>query len=81
MFVYVLLIGSLVLLFGIGSNVYGILNPEIVVAGSDISVSDKMTYYFTIMTIMFIIPYIISLLSFKLYQITKPKIVIKGNIK
>lgn len=59
-------------IFGVGagviSNVYGILNPEIIEAGSQISTQQKISYYSIITTLIMIIPYLLSILSFYVYE-------------
>jgi len=73
-YIYILLIGCLLLSFGIYSNILGILNPHIVEQASQLSTTQKTGYYINILTILFIIPYIISMVAFKLYEITQKKV-------
>lgn len=67
-YVYVLIIGTLVLALGAYTNIIGMLNPEVVVAATQISTVEKVSYYSKIMSIVLIIPYIISMISFKAYE-------------
>lgn len=68
-----MLLGSLILLFGVGSNIYGIMNPAEVAASADIPNDVKVKAYFSVVGIMYVLPMLFSLLSFWIFQKTKHK--------
>ncbi len=65
-FIYVLTIGCLMLMFGITSNVIGMMQPEVVATASTMTTAAKVSYYGYVVTFLMIIPYLISMLSFKI---------------
>ena len=67
-YTYIMIIGCLVIGLGVYSNMVGILNPEVVTAAAQVSTAEKMSYYSTIMSIVLIIPYFISMVAFKAYE-------------
>ena len=73
-YIYILIIGSIMIAFGIYSNVLGILNPQIVETAATLSKGQKASYYGQVVGLFMIIPYIISMISFKVYDIVEHKI-------
>lgn len=73
-YIYILVIGNLMLGLGIFSNMIGILNPEVVQVASTVSTADKISYYSTIVGFLMVIPYVISMIAFKIYDVTEKKI-------
>ena len=78
-FVYLLVIGTFLVSAGSASNIYGIKNPETIEEASELTSKEKLNYYVTFVTVLGIIPYIISLGAFKIYHYTKKKIIIRGK--
>jgi len=66
MIMYVL--ATIAVSFGVLSNVQGIRNPELIEAASTIPTDIKVKTYFSMMSIVYVIPFIFSLLSFILYD-------------
>jgi hypothetical protein len=73
-YIYIIIIGILGLGFGIYSNVLGILNPQILASASSLTVVQKTNYYFTIVGLFMILPYTISIITFKIYDVIEKKI-------
>jgi len=69
-FISLLVLGALAFTVGIASNTYGIINPSVVQEASELTTTQKASYYSTIITIVFIIPYMLSILSFYFYNKT-----------
>jgi hypothetical protein len=80
-FIFVLLTGTLLIGTGIASNIYGILNPEVIEAASNVSTSEKVSYYFTLVGFLFFLPYILSLLSYIIHEKTSSTIRIEPKKK
>ena len=59
---------------GAASNISGILNPQIVESAAQLTNTQKATYYGQLVGILMVIPYIISMVSFKLYESIEKKI-------
>ncbi len=78
-YIYVLVIGNLMLSLGVYSNVMGILNPAVVEAAAQITTAQKVSYYSTLVGFLMVIPYIISMISFKIYDVTEKKIKYKAD--
>lgn len=70
-FISILVLGILAMLIGIISNVHGILNPSVIEEASNLTVKEKTSYYSIMITFIFIIPYLLSILSFYIYDKTK----------
>jgi len=73
-FIYIIVIGSLMVGLGAASNISGILNPQIVESAAQLTNTQKATYYGQLVGILMVIPYIISMVSFKLYESIEKKI-------
>ncbi len=70
-FIYILIISIIMIGFGVFSNIAGILNPEIVQAAAQTTTSEKITYYGYIVGFFMIIPYCISMVAFKIYEMVE----------
>lgn len=73
-YIYILCIGIFLVSFGVYSNILGILNNNIVQEAGKLTIQEKTHYYFGLITWLFLIPYIISLISFKIYDVCEKKI-------
>ena len=73
-FVYIVVIGSLMVGFGTYSNIMGILDPTIVESASQLTSTQKVTYYGYLVGFLMALPYAISMVSFKLYEKIETKI-------
>lgn len=74
-FVYLLIIGTLAVSLGVTSNIYGMFNEEVVNDASKLSTSQKVSYYANVVGVTMIIPYIIAMLVFAVYDKTEKHIV------
>jgi len=70
MFIMILVLGSLLISFGVYSNIDAMLNPNLLVDIKGITTSEKISAYFMFTNLFYTIPMIISLLSFKLYHLS-----------
>lgn len=70
MLLMVLGLGSLVVGMGAYSNISGIINPEIVQTAQNIPQAEKIEAYFYFVEFIYVLPMIISLTIFKLYDIS-----------
>ena len=66
--IYILVVGSCLYFLGAASNIYGMLNPVIIQQSAELSTSVKISYYTDFVLFLAIIPYIISIIAFKLYD-------------
>ena len=73
-YIYLICIGIFMVSFGVYSNVIGIMNNEVVETASSLSNEEKKAYYYSVMLWLMIIPYIISMIAFKIYDITEKNI-------
>jgi len=80
-FLYMIIIAILLLLFGVYSNIQGIINPQILETASQLSNEQKYSYYKTIILFFMIIPYTIAIMVFKLFEITNNKVKFKVKKK
>jgi len=78
-YIYILIIGIIMVGFGVYSNIIGILNPQIVENAARLTSGQKMSYYSQIIGFFMIIPYIISMVAFKIYDIVEDKIKYKNG--
>ena len=76
-----MVIGTLVVSLGAVSNIYGMNNPEQIEEASQLSNAQKMSYYGTLIGITMVIPYIISMIAFKIYDVTEKNIIYKNGKK
>ena len=76
-YIYTLIIGSLLISFGVVSNIVGILNPTIIQSATALSTTVKIKYYANIVSILMLIPYVISMAAFKAYEYVEPLITYK----
>ena len=72
-----LTLGALLLTLGAASNIYGMFNPQIVAESAKISVEQKRTYYWQLISFLYIIPLILNLSIFKMYEKSVKKVLIK----
>ena len=77
MFILILVLGSLLVTIGIWSNVQGILNPKIVEQSAQLSSEIKTEAYVRFVSIIYILPMSLCLLSFKLYEWSLSSIILK----
>lgn len=80
-FVYAMIVGSLLISLGVVSNVYGILNTEVIAEAEGVSTGEKVQYYFSMVGFLFFIPYILSIISFKVYDMTSGLVVFEKKKK
>jgi len=79
-FVYIILIGTVLVTFGIYSNLQGVIHPKILNESTDITSTEKLQLYSIFMLLFMIIPYTISMIAFKIYDISEEKInYVKGD--
>lgn len=64
----ILLLGILLITLGVTSNLIGISNPEALEEASKIPAQQKANQYFSIIGVFALLPYILSLLSFKFWE-------------
>jgi len=78
-FGFILIITLGIFLVGLGaySNIIGMQNPELVEAAASIPSEERQKMYFTLVSVIYIIPLVLSLIAFKLYE----KSVSNTNIK
>lgn len=69
-FVYILILG--IFLSGVGaySNINGMMNEETREYNEELSANEKIVSYFDIIIILFLIPYILGIVSFIVYDKT-----------
>jgi|AntAceMinimDraft_17_1070374.scaffolds.fasta_scaffold09956_6 hypothetical protein len=70
-FIYILVIGSLLMTFGAASNIYGMINPQVIESAAELSTPMKLSYYSSFVFYLMILPYFISVLAFKLFISTE----------
>lgn len=70
-FMSILIYGTLVMAVGVWSNTLGIINPTIVDAAAAQAASSKIQAYTLIVSIFFLIPIFLNMLSFEIYNRTK----------
>jgi hypothetical protein len=68
MLIAVVVYGSVALLIAQIININGIFNPEIIQRAASTAVIDRTNYYFTFMSVIYLIPIIFSLLCFWIYN-------------
>jgi len=73
-YIYLLVIGTFMMGVGVFSNVLGILNPATVQAAAEVSATEKMNYYSTLVTVIMAIPYAIAMIAFKIYDVAEKNI-------
>lgn len=66
--ILITILGILLISLGAISNIYGIINPELIQQASTIPKIQKINAYFQLIGIIYILPIILSLLSFWLYD-------------
>lgn len=66
MMMLVMLMGTFVFSLGLYNNIRGILNPSIIATG--LSSGEKLQVYTSFITAIYIVPFGLSLLGFKLYE-------------
>jgi len=74
--IMLLLLGTFTISLGVLSNVLGIINPEEVVAAAEVSAGEKIQEYSILVSILYVFPMGLSLLGFKLYEISRRKALI-----
>ena len=67
-FVLIVVLATFVVILGAASNIYAANDLASQEAAQDMTNQDKMTYYFTVQSIVFIIPTMLCFLSFKIYE-------------
>lgn len=68
MLIMILIMFTLILSMGVASNIYGILNPSVVVESANIPTGEKVKAYSLFVIIIYAIPTALSLFGFKLYE-------------
>ena len=73
-FILIIILGIFLLGLGVYSNIQGMKNPELVDAAASIPEGERQQMYFTFVSILYIIPLVLSLVAFKLYEKSVDKI-------
>lgn len=76
-FIYTTILGIFLMGFGMYSNIIGMLNPQVVEVASELTTQVKLNYYFNMILLLAIIPYIMATLSFKIFQTIEKRVRIK----
>lgn len=69
-----LFIINILLALGFISNIYGMLNPQIISEGAELSNEVKVNYYVKIVSFIYLIPLFFNILTFWLYEKSVGKI-------
>lgn len=77
MFVHCLILGVFILGMACYNNILGILNPKLVEYASQLPSEVKIRGYITFVSFIYIIPFTISLISFKFYEWTLKDVTIE----
>lgn len=67
-FILVITLGIFVIGLGAYSNIIGMNNPELVEEAAAIPPEERQKMYFTMVSVIYIIPIVLSLIAFKLYE-------------
>ena len=70
-YVYVLIIGSLVVLVGVTSNIIGMKEDSYVSSASEITDQVKINYYIKLISIIYALPFLLSVFAFYIYDKTE----------
>lgn len=68
MLIMILIMASLILMLGVASNMYGIINPAVLEESAGIPTGEKIRAYLKFVMIIYIIPNILALFGFKLFE-------------
>jgi hypothetical protein len=71
--ILLLLLGNFLVGLGITTNIIGMNNPELLEQAANVPAEQKASQYFSVIGVLGFIPYFISLLAFKLYEISISK--------
>jgi len=74
MFITVMVLGSFLIGVAVYTNIVGIMNPHLVEQASNIPTGEKIKEYFWYVGILYVIPVILNLICFKLYEHSRHKI-------
>ena len=67
-FILIITLGIFIIGLGAYSNIMGIQNPELVEDAAAIPPEERQKMYFTLISVIYIIPIVLSLITFKLYE-------------
>jgi len=73
-FIYSIIIGTVLTFTGVLSNIIGIMQPTIVSSAQVLTTSAKLTYYSYVVGAIAIMPYFVSVISFKIFDVVESKI-------
>lgn len=73
MLILILILGSLMTSFAVWGNIQGMMHPELVEYASTIPTAQKVQAYFSFVAIFYLLPFGVTLFSFKLYEWSKKK--------
>ena len=79
-FLHILVVGSYMLSLGIYNNFQGIGNPQLLEASRQLSTQVKLSMYIKFIAVIYTIPLVLSLLSFKLYELSQRTIKIEKDV-
>jgi len=77
MFITILVLGSFLIGIGAYTNIKAMLNPQLLEYASTIPVEQRVKEYFWFIGILYLIPVILNMISFKLFEWSKNKAFIK----
>jgi len=68
MFALILVLGTMLILLGVYTNIMGMMNPEIMKGAELIPLEEKMQAYNTMVKVFYLLPAAFSMLAFKVYE-------------
>jgi len=74
--IMILLLGTLLVGLGASSNIYGMMNPEVIEEGAEASVQEKVKGYSIFITVIYVIPVIFNIIIFLCYDLSYNKAII-----
>lgn len=77
MFINILIFSSILMMLGVASNVYGIMNPETLEAASQVSDADKSQTYNLFVGVVYLLPMLISFVVFLVYNKARKRFLFK----
>ena len=79
MLILVSVMAILILGLGCYTNIYGMLHPQIIIDGANVSTTEKVQAYVGFTTVFYLLPITFSILAFWLYDKSVKYINIKNN--
>lgn len=80
LFLIIMVLGNLLMLLGVLSNIIGIINPQHVEVASKLTTTQKTTAYVSFISFIYLIPLAFSVLTFKLYEWSVKCITFKSDM-